>query len=174
MTDDDALKQALAELGDMVRCRCDEAYRDRDLQDPECQCDSMDAVRVVIARIEWLERERVLDAKLLVDTQALLDTALEAVIDAKLVAEAKLAEVEKERDAAKTLLDKAAVALEACVASLERADTSEVVCCCGDSMDGHASPMDCGHNPTDMGDYYAGLALEAARAALTTENQTNG
>ncbi|CAB4157890.1 hypothetical protein UFOVP681_52 [uncultured Caudovirales phage] len=97
---DDALKQALAELGDVVRCRCDEAYRERDLQDPECNCDSMDAVRVVIARIEWLERERVLDAKLLADTQALLDTALEAVIDAKLVAEAKLAEVEKERDAA--------------------------------------------------------------------------
>jgi hypothetical protein len=79
MTDDDALKQALAELGDVVRCRCDEAYRERDLQDPQCQCDSMDAVRVVIARIEWLERERVLDAKLLADTQALLDTAVVAL-----------------------------------------------------------------------------------------------
>lgn len=49
-------------------------------------------------RIEWLERERVLDAKLLADTQALLDTALEAVIDAKLVGEAKLAEVEATED----------------------------------------------------------------------------
>jgi len=76
---DDALKQALAELGDVVRCRCDEAYRDRDLQDPDCQCDSMDAVRVVIARVEWLERERVLDAKLLADTQALLDKAVVAL-----------------------------------------------------------------------------------------------
>ncbi len=104
MTDDDALKQALAELGDVVRCCCHEAFRDRGLQDPQCNCDSMDAVRVVIARIEWLERERVLDAKLLADTQALLDTALEAVIDAKLVAEAKLAEVEAERDATTRLL----------------------------------------------------------------------
>jgi hypothetical protein len=97
---DDALKQALAELGDVVRCRCDEAFRDRDLQDPDCNCDSMDAVRVVLARIDWLERERVLDAKLLADTQALLDTALEAVIDAKLVAEAKVQALEAERDAA--------------------------------------------------------------------------
>lgn len=104
MTEDDPVKQALAELGDVVRCRCHEAFRDRGLQDPQCQCDSMDAVRVVIARIEWLERERVLDAKLLADTQALLDTALEAVIDAKLVAEAKLAEVEAERDATTRLL----------------------------------------------------------------------
>lgn len=140
MTDDEQLEQALAELGDMVQCRCDEAYRDRDLQDPECNCDSMDAVRVVIARVEWLERERreaaldalaamgqaqeayeaqlkaeakvealererVLDAKLLADTQALLDTALEAVIDAKLAAEAKVQALEAERDAALAALE---------------------------------------------------------------------
>jgi hypothetical protein len=109
MTDEDALKQALAELGDVVRCRCDEAYRDRGLQDPQCNCDSMDAARVVIARIEWLERERVLDAKLLADTQALLDTALEAVIDAKLVAEAKVQALEAERDAAIAALPPAPV-----------------------------------------------------------------
>jgi hypothetical protein len=65
----------------------------------------MDAVRVVIARIEVLERERVLDAKLLADTQALLDTALEAVIDAKLVAEAKVQALEAERDAALAALE---------------------------------------------------------------------
>lgn len=106
---DDLVKQALAELGDMVHCRCDEAYRDRDLQDPQCQCDSMDAVRVVLARIEALERERVLDAKLLADTQALLDTALEAVIDAKLVAEAKVQALEAERDAAIAALPAAPV-----------------------------------------------------------------
>lgn len=76
---DDLVKQALAELGDMVRCRCHEAYRNRDLQDPQCNCDSMDAVRTVIARIAWLEREAILDAKLLADTQALLDTAVDAL-----------------------------------------------------------------------------------------------
>lgn len=58
-------------------------------------------------------------------------------------------------------------ALEACVASLERADTEEGVCCCGDSMDRHSDPMSCGHSPVDMGDYYAGQALKSARAALT-------
>ena len=57
-------------------------------------------------------------------------------------------------------------ALEACVVSLERANTEEGVCCCGDSMDRHSDPMHCGHSPVDMGDYYAGQALEAARAAL--------
>lgn len=57
-------------------------------------------------------------------------------------------------------------ALEACIASLERADTAEGVCCCGDSMDRHSDPMSCGHSPVDMGDYYASKALEAARAAL--------
>jgi len=28
------------------------------------------------------------------------------------------------------------------------------VCCCGDSMDRHASPMDCGHSPVDSGEYH--------------------
>ncbi len=57
-------------------------------------------------------------------------------------------------------------ALEACVASLERADTAEGVCCCGDNMEGHGAPMNCGHGPVDMGDYYASKALEAASAAI--------
>ena len=66
-------------------------------------------------------------------------------------------------------------ALEACVASLERADTEEGVCCCGDSMDRHSDPMTCGHSPVDMGDYYAGQALKSARAALaSTPPETDG
>ena len=83
------------------------------------------AVQMAADRIEQLEAEAVLDAKLLADTQALLDTALEAVIDAKLVAEAKVQSLEAERDAAiaaleesgrkrgetLALLDKAVVAL---------------------------------------------------------------
>lgn len=93
---EDALKQALAELGDVVRCRCDEAYRDRGLHDPQCQCDSMDAVRVVIARIDWLERERVLDAKLLADTQALLDKAEVVMREAA----DRIQQLGRERDAA--------------------------------------------------------------------------
>ena len=30
-------------------------------------------------------------------------------------------------------------------------DISDGVCCCGDSMAGHANPMDCGHSPVDYG-----------------------
>lgn len=54
---DDLVKQALAELGDVVRCRCHPAYKDRGLHDPGCECDSAGAVAVVAARIEALERE---------------------------------------------------------------------------------------------------------------------
>ena len=79
--------------------------------------------------------------------------------EAQLEAEAELAAAQQ-REAALTK------ALEACVASLERVDTEEGVCCCGDSMDRHSDPMSCGHSPVDMGDYYAGKALESARAAL--------
>ena len=54
MTDAE-LTQAMAELQEVVRCRCDEAYRDRGLKDPHCECDSADAVKVVASRIEALE-----------------------------------------------------------------------------------------------------------------------
>lgn len=53
----DLVKQAIAELHDIVRCRCHEAYKDRGLQDPSCECDSADAVKVVVDRIEELEAE---------------------------------------------------------------------------------------------------------------------
>ena len=39
-------------------------------------------------------------------------------------------------------------------------------CCCGDGMDGHASPMICGHSATDQGAYLAGLLYEDAKAAI--------
>ena len=71
-------------------------------------------------------------------------------------------------DAAEVQVGVLTEALEACVASLERANTAEGVCCCGDSMDRHPNPMNCGHSPVDIGHYYAGQALEAARAALAT------
>ncbi len=87
------------------------------------------------------------------------DTISEKLARALLDARAELAAAQQ-REAALTK------ALEACVASLERVDTKEGVCCCGDSMDRHSDPMSCGHSPVDMGDYYAGQALESARAAL--------
>jgi hypothetical protein len=111
---DEQLGQALAELGDVVRCRCHEAYRDRDLQDPQCQCDSMDAVRVVLARIEALERER---REAALDALAAMGQAQEAY-EAQLKAEAKVEQLEREAilDAklladAQDLLDKAEVVM---------------------------------------------------------------
>jgi hypothetical protein len=53
MTDEE-LTQAMAELQEVVRCRCDEAYRDRGLKDPHCECDSAEAVKVVADRIKDL------------------------------------------------------------------------------------------------------------------------
>ena len=52
---DDLVKQSIAELQDLVRCRCHHAYKDRGMHDPDCDCDSADAVQVVADRIEELE-----------------------------------------------------------------------------------------------------------------------
>lgn len=54
MSDADQASQALAELWDIVKCRCHEAYTGRGLHDPDCQCDSTDAVQTVADRIEAL------------------------------------------------------------------------------------------------------------------------
>jgi len=40
------------------------------------------------------------------------------------------------------------------------------VCCCGDSMDGHSNPMECGHTPVDKGAQYADATLAQTIAAL--------
>ena len=52
---DDLVKQSIAELQDIVRCRCHPAYKDRGMHDPDCECDSADAVQVVIDYIAELE-----------------------------------------------------------------------------------------------------------------------
>ena len=44
---------------------------------------------------------------------------------------------------------------------IEHAQVSSGICCCGDSMEGHPSPMTCGHSPVDMWDYHYGKLLEA-------------
>lgn len=33
-------------------------------------------------------------------------------------------------------------------------DIPDDVCCCGDSMENHDSPINCGHSPVSMRDYY--------------------
>ena len=58
MTDAEKVSQALAELWDIVRCRCNEAYTGRGLHDPDCECDSAEAVKIVADRIKALTKER--------------------------------------------------------------------------------------------------------------------
>ena len=59
---DDPVEQALAELQDLVRCRCHPAYTGRGLRDPDCECDSAEAVTIVADHIEALTEQ--LDAAL--------------------------------------------------------------------------------------------------------------
>ena len=51
----DLVKQSIAELQDLVRCRCHPSYKDRGLHDPDCECDNAENVKVVAARIKELE-----------------------------------------------------------------------------------------------------------------------
>lgn len=57
-------------------------------------------------------------------------------------------------------------ALNGCIVAIEHANMADGVCCCGDNMEGHSEPMNCGHSPVDMGEYHAHQVLTAARAAL--------
>ena len=83
---DDPVEQALAELQDLVRCRCHPAYTGRGLRDPDCECDSAEAVTIVADRIEELEAKHQETFQMYVD-------ANEARIDA----EAQAAEIERLR-----------------------------------------------------------------------------
>ncbi|MGL4260781.1 MAG: hypothetical protein ACRCTX_04115 [Afipia sp.] len=40
------------------------------------------------------------------------------------------------------------------------------VCCCGDSMENHPDPMECGHSPVDSGAYNAKHLYEQAVEVL--------
>lgn len=55
---DETVADALAELGELVRCRCHPAYKDRKMHDPECHCDSAEAVSVLAAEVARLTAER--------------------------------------------------------------------------------------------------------------------
>ena len=58
-------------------------------------------------------------------------------------------------------LAKAVEALEGWVNVYTHCTIKEGVCCCGDDMNGHKPPMNCGHTPLDHGDYIAsGLAKQ--------------
>ena len=42
-----SIEQAIDELRDLVRCRCHPGFTDRGLHDPDCNCDSAEAVEVI-------------------------------------------------------------------------------------------------------------------------------
>jgi hypothetical protein len=46
--------QAIAELQEMVKCRCDPVYTDRKRHDPDRQCDYAPEVQVIVDYIEQL------------------------------------------------------------------------------------------------------------------------
>jgi hypothetical protein len=50
---DDLVKQSIAELQDLVRCRCQPVF----MHGPDCNCDTADAVQTVADRIEELEAD---------------------------------------------------------------------------------------------------------------------
>lgn len=79
-------------------------------------------------------------------------------------------EMHLEIELLKINLAKAMGLLEAWINVATHCTIEEGVCCCGDDMDTHAEPMDCGHEPVDHGTYIAmGLAekTEATLAELT-------
>ena len=43
-----SIEQAIDELRDLVRCRCHPGFKDRGLRDPSCDCDSAEAVEVLV------------------------------------------------------------------------------------------------------------------------------
>ena len=64
--------------------------------------------------------------------------------------------------------------VEGVIGLLGNCSVESGVCCCGDSMEGHPSPMACGHAPVDSGARAAeelyGQAVEAL-AKVTGEEQ---
>ncbi len=54
---------------------------------------------------------------------------------------------------AATLIERQAAQIEMMREFIARAPVSSGVCCCGESMNGHSDPMNCGHTPVDLWDY---------------------
>lgn len=68
-------------------------------------------------------------------------------------------------------VEKLRTLLEGWLQLASHCDISEGVCCCGESMEGHSNPMDCGHTPLDHGTYIAVQLGKETRAAITTEER---
>ena len=53
----------------------------------------------------------------------------------------------------KQTIERQAAQIEMMREFIARAPVSSGVCCCGEAIDGHSSPMSCGHNPIDLWDH---------------------
>lgn len=76
----------------------------------------------------------------------------------------RLAELEKQEPVNARLLGVA----HQVVGLIENTSIQAGYCCCGDGMDGHASPMLCGHSATDQGAYLASLLYKEAQSAIAS------
>ena len=54
---------------------------------------------------------------------------------------------------AANLIERQAAQIEMMREFIARAPVSSGVCCCGEAIDGHSSPMSCGHSPVDLWDH---------------------
>jgi hypothetical protein len=70
--------------------------------------------------------------------------------------------------AAEAKLAQAVERLEAWVKLADHCSIEDGVCCCGEDMEGHSNPMNCGHSPVDHGAYIARQLEESTRATLAT------
>ena len=55
---------------------------------------------------------------------------------------------------------------------IKHAQVSSGVCCCGDSLEGHPSGMDCGHEPVDVWDYAVSKFVEGVEKEKLDGNDT--
>ncbi len=53
---------------------------------------------------------------------------------------------------------------------MEHCSVSNGMCCCGDDMKNHESPMNCGHSPRDEGEYRSTQLYERAKKLLEELN----
>lgn len=82
--------------------------------------------------------------------------------------------LEYHAERAKDRADHIQAALTEVLDILERAEIKTGVCCCGDSMDRHDLPFNCGHSPVDEFDYHGLPVLQNARRLLQSyEQQSN-
>jgi hypothetical protein len=70
-------------------------------------------------------------------------------------------------------LAKAVGFLEAWVELAEHCSIEDGVCCCGDNIEGHSDPINCGHSPVDHGAYIAGQLVESTRAIIAVIEGSN-